>query len=185
MSYRKLLRIYGIFCVFGVFIISYASAETQKKYIVVFKDHPKKREMLKKPKFTSAKSFNIIPAMATELDSENLKELQKDQDVAYIEQDYPVYATDITTAGEESVSIAAETSSQDIPYGVELIGATQVWSKTKGAGAIVAILDTGISMYHPDRGNVIASSSFVTNETVEDLDGHGTHTSIDRQSTRQ
>jgi subtilisin family serine protease len=32
-------------------------------------------------------------------------------------------------------------------------------------------------MYHPDRGNVVGSTSFVSGETVEDLEGHGTHTS--------
>ncbi len=47
----------------------------------------------------------------------------------------------------------------------------------------VAVLDTGISMYHPDRGNVVASVSYViegyTGATVpvEDFDTHGTHTS--------
>ena len=38
-------------------------------------------------------------------------------------------------------------------------------------------MDTGISMYHPDRGNVVDSASFVPGLTVEDFHGHGTHTS--------
>jgi subtilisin family serine protease len=32
-------------------------------------------------------------------------------------------------------------------------------------------------VYHPDRGNVVGSASFVPGEAVEDFDGHGTHTS--------
>jgi len=176
MFHKKLLRIYVFFCILASFVNSYTSAET-KNYIVVFKNHPQKRAMLKKSKFATAKSFNIIPAMATELDSQNLEELRKDQNVAYIEPDYPIYATGSATAGDYSIYTAESTSSQSIPYGIEMVGATQVWSKTKGAGAVVAVLDTGISMYHPDRGNIITSESFVTGEEVDDLDGHGTHTS--------
>jgi len=131
--------------------------------------------MLKRPEFAAARTFNIIPAMAAKLDSQRLAELRKNQNIAYIEPDYPIYATGLYVSTDTN-DISKSSSSQDIPYGIEMVGATQVWSKTKGAGAIVAVLDTGISMYHPDNGNIIASASFVTDEVVEDFEGHGTHT---------
>ena len=174
MSYRKLLSTYGFFCLLALFVNSYASAETEN-YIIVFKDHPKKRTMLERTEFAAARSFNIIPAVATELDSQKLEELRKDHNIAYIEPDYPIYATRFRVS-VDAVETSESLSSQNIPYGIEMVGATQVWSRTKGRGAIVAVLDTGISMYHPDRGNIIASTSFVTGEAVEDFEGHGTHT---------
>ncbi|MEM9274478.1 MAG: S8 family serine peptidase [Cyanobacteria bacterium P01_F01_bin.143] len=40
----------------------------------------------------------------------------------------------------------------------------------------VAVLDTGMDLAHPDfSGRAITSASFVPGETVDDLNGHGTH----------
>ncbi|MEZ0244599.1 MAG: S8 family serine peptidase, partial [Sphingomonas sp.] len=45
-----------------------------------------------------------------------------------------------------------------------------------GAGIKVAVLDTGFDLGHPDfLGRQVTSSSFVPNQTVQDLHGHGTH----------
>jgi subtilisin family serine protease len=148
-------------------------------YIIVYKDHAKKQKMLKRPEFAKARSFDIIPAMAAQLDANQIEQLRQDPDVAYIEPDYKVYAMGgpSTTAEVSSAGVETLASSQTIPYGITMVNAPAVWPKTKGAGVKVAVLDTGISMYHPDRGNVVASISFVSGEAVEDFDGHGTHTS--------
>ena len=46
-----------------------------------------------------------------------------------------------------------------------------------GSGIRVAVLDTGMDLEHPDfAGRTITSRSFVTGEAVQDLQGHGTHT---------
>lgn len=175
MSYKKRLRTCGLFCFLVVFANSYAAAETQN-YIVVYKNHTKKLTMSRKAEFAKARTFRIIPAMAAKLDSEQLNQLKKDEDVAYIEPDYPIYATGRVEISDDTADIIESLSSQSIPYGIEMVGATEVWSKTKGSGAVVAVLDTGISMYHPDNGSIIETASFVTDEAVEDFDGHGTHT---------
>lgn len=45
-----------------------------------------------------------------------------------------------------------------------------------GKGVKVAILDTGMNIAHPDfTERYIASKSFITNESVDDLNGHGSH----------
>jgi subtilisin family serine protease len=176
MSRYALLTIVDFCWVLGVFLNSTASAQSGN-YIIVFKDHPHKRAMLQRPEFASARSFTIIPALADKLDSQRVEELKKDTTIAYIEPDYPIYALGPVGTGNPSAEIGISASSQTIPYGITMIGAPQVWPKTRGAGAVVAVLDTGISMYHPDRGNVLKSTSFVSGEVVEDGNGHGTHTS--------
>ena len=45
-----------------------------------------------------------------------------------------------------------------------------------GAGIKLAILDTGLDFQHPDfNGRLIASESFVSGESAQDGQGHGTH----------
>jgi serine protease len=145
-------------------------------YIIVYKGHLQKQNMLRRPPFAVSRSFNIIPAVAARLDPNQLRQLHRNPDIEYIEPDYKIYA--LGSVNAESISdISAMSSSQTVPYGVTMVNAPPVWPRTRGAGVRVAVMDTGISMYHPDRGNVVDSVSFVTDEAVEDFDGHGTHTS--------
>jgi serine protease len=152
-------------------------------YIVVYKSHSKKQNMLKHPAFPVARDFNIIPAVAASLDADQVKQLRANPDVEYIEPDYKIYALGgPDTNAYSSSGINALSSSQVIPYGITMVNAPTIWPRTKGAGVRVALMDTGISMYHPDRGNVVGSVSFATDSTgatipVEDFAGHGTHTS--------
>lgn len=153
------------------------SAAKPQRYIVVFKDHPRQRAQSRRPEFAGARSFRIIPAMAAELDSKRLEALKKSGDVAYIEPDYPVYARGFRAPlSERAETGGVQSSAYSVPYGTVMIQAPQVWSRTKGAGTVVAVLDTGVAMYHPDRGNVVGAASFVPSEDVEDFDSHGTHT---------
>jgi subtilisin family serine protease len=65
----------------------------------------------------------------------------------------------------------------DLNESVPQIGAPEAWeSGYDGTGVKVAVLDTGIDETHPDvAAKVIASRSFIPNETVVDGHGHGTH----------
>lgn len=55
--------------------------------------------------------------------------------------------------------------------------ATKVLSaKTNGSGIKVAVLDTGFDLNHPDFvGRTVQTGSFISGETVQDGNGHGTH----------
>ncbi|WP_244619248.1 S8 family serine peptidase [Rhizobium sp. 18055] len=57
------------------------------------------------------------------------------------------------------------------------IGATHaLQSAFTGKGIKIAILDTGIDLAHPDFvGRPIVTRSFVAGETIDDVQGHGTH----------
>ncbi|MFJ2478234.1 S8 family peptidase [Streptomyces sp. NPDC087659] len=65
----------------------------------------------------------------------------------------------------------------DLADTVAQIGAPAIWTGgNTGEGVDVAVLDTGVDTEHPDLvGQVTATSSFVSGETVVDRHGHGTH----------
>jgi major intracellular serine protease len=71
-------------------------------------------------------------------------------------------------------------SPTETPYGVIQINAPDIWKRgEKGAGTVVAILDTGIDTTHPDLASRIIGGRNFTSEggrdNIEDLNGHGTH----------
>jgi len=60
------------------------------------------------------------------------------------------------------------------PWGINITRILN--SQYTGNGIKLAVLDTGFDISHPDFiGRSITASSFVPNETVHDLHGHGTH----------
>ena len=95
-------------------------------------------------------------------DPHSLDVIKQDPNVAFIEQDKVVHI-----------------NSQVLPTGIKRIGADHS-SATAGDGvgdvdADIAILDTGISLSHPDL-NVFRQQTFVAGTTTaNDDNGHGTH----------
>lgn len=66
-----------------------------------------------------------------------------------------------------------------IDWGLKAVGAEVAWTKTKGKGIKVAVLDTGISQQHRDlMGNLKESVDFTGSRYgAEDVQGHGSHCS--------
>lgn len=64
-----------------------------------------------------------------------------------------------------------------IDWGVEAIKAPNVWSKTKGKGVKILLIDTGIDTDHPDLRHAfrIGYNFFERSNDVEDGEGHGSH----------
>ncbi|XTP56557.1 S8 family peptidase [Niallia sp. Krafla_26] len=66
----------------------------------------------------------------------------------------------------------------EIPPGVSLINAPQVWENNEGENVVIAVIDTGIDRNHVDlQKSVIGGYNFTTKDTANygDDNGHGTH----------
>jgi subtilisin family serine protease len=84
-------------------------------------------------------------------------------------------ASTSTLVTEARVSGAPFADTDESTWGLIAIGAAG--SAFSGRGLRIAVLDTGLDLEHPDFVNRnIQSRSFVPNETVDDQQGHGTHT---------
>ena len=74
----------------------------------------------------------------------------------------------------DDVAVEHDDGNSGATWGIEITGVLQ--SPYKGAGVKVAVLDTGFDTGHPDfEGREITTTSFVPDETIDDLHGHGTH----------
>jgi thermitase len=64
----------------------------------------------------------------------------------------------------------------DKQYNLRQTGFNDAWSTERGAGALLGIIDSGISQRHPDlRGKIARQRDFFGQDgTAEDRDGHGT-----------
>lgn len=102
------------------------------------------------------RTFRIIPAAALTIAPKVIENLSRDPDVERIWPDLPVRVC--------------------LDVSALLVGAPQVWEAGyTGKGVKIAILDTGIDLYHPDfAGRIVATADF-TGEGLQDQDGHGTH----------
>jgi thermitase len=64
-----------------------------------------------------------------------------------------------------------------LQWGMNKIKAPDAWTTNHGDPSVnVAVLDTGVSLTHPDlQGKVLASTNFSSSSTVDDVNGHGSH----------
>lgn len=73
---------------------------------------------------------------------------------------------------EADLGGAADTAA--LTWGLQVTGAGA--SSRAGTDIKVAVLDTGLDMNHPDfTGRAITAESFISGETAQDGNGHGTH----------
>ena len=72
---------------------------------------------------------------------------------------------------EDDVTVRVH-AAEEIPWGVQYVGAERLWRKGKGAGVKIAVIDTGISRDHFElREQIKGGADFVGGRE----NGHGTH----------
>jgi major intracellular serine protease len=75
---------------------------------------------------------------------------------------------------------ALQTVANEIPWGVKMMQAPDIWEQgEQGEGIVIALLDTGIDQEHPDlKDNIIGGRNFSQDGKPDDFsdhNGHGTH----------
>ncbi len=98
-----------------------------------------------------------------------INELRRDTAVAYAEPNYR-RSVSATTPNDPDYA-----SSQ---WNLRTTRADAAWDITRGStSGIIAVIDTGVSVSHPDlAGKIVAGYDFIDNDSdPTDLNGHGTH----------
>jgi hypothetical protein len=61
-------------------------------------------------------------------------------------------------------------------WALRSVGASSAWTRSRGSGVVVAVLDTGVDPGHPDlAGRLLTGVDLVDGGAMEDPNGHGTH----------
>ena len=121
----------------------------------------------------------------------NVERVDSDRKVRWL-QDLPDSGLELAQAGELTRGMkglqtqfaappASPAAAPRIPWGVARVGAPEAWPRTQGAGASVAVIDTGIDATHPDLAGQVAGGVNILDpqhpDNWKDDEGHGTHVS--------
>jgi len=166
MKHKLHFLILSIFLILPSVVLS-----AERSVIVGFHRKPELAEMAIMRGATSSggikRTFHLIPAMAASLTEEEIENLKKDSNVAYVEDD----------AIFKAVAVGDEYTNA---WGVLHIGADVAHANgNKGMGVKIAVIDTGIDYNHEDLdGNYAGGWDFVfdDNDPFDDNTiSHGTH----------
>ncbi len=155
------------------------------QYIVILKDSNYSissidqlnlSDIIKEKKIELLNQFdNVVKGITIKTnDQKILEDIKKNPNVEIVEKDQVVYMF------EPLNNIPTElSSSQKIPFGIKRIDGDQSSTKSgDGKGSVdvdIAILDTGVSLNHPDL-NVYKQVTFISGtNNANDDNGHGSH----------
>jgi subtilisin len=115
--------------------------------------------------------FHHVSGFAARLTPSEAKALERSSLVRWVEPD-PERSIRGTVPGE-----LASSGPQQVPYGITMMRAAEVWPVTRGGAVRVGVVDTGIDYNHPDLAPLYRGGrNFVAgNDDPADDHGHGTH----------
>lgn len=123
---------------------SFSASEAQSQHLRISQAQDALLSRLTAFRVRSTKKFPFIPYLAMEIDADGLKYMETSPEVSSLQEDMPL----------------PPSSAESVP----LIGAPAAWAAGyTGAGATVAILDTGVDGSHPFlSGRVVSEACYST-----------------------
>jgi len=132
-----------------------------------------------------------VLGISKELTEEEKSAMEEEYNVEFVDEESEGNVYVIKTTSESDIdaledSEVVDSVEVDAPvkmfadttdWGISRIGANQVWEEGSGSGVIIAVIDTGIQLNHPDLvGNIVSGYDFTNGDSLADDDnGHGTH----------
>ncbi|MBI5240303.1 MAG: S8 family peptidase [Elusimicrobia bacterium] len=106
-----------------------------------------------------------------------VKRVDEDPRVNWLKGLAEVQWPDVHAVLQPFAKAPRQTPVQKLPWGIERVKAPAAWSVTKGQGAKVCVIDTGIDYNHPNlKANIKGGWNAVAkNEDFLDDNGHGSH----------
>ena len=189
MNSRKLLSLLALTSLLsGTSSIPLAAAksndsETSRK-IVVFKSgtSDEVRDSVLGDKFSARKIKRLENSLKADVldgvSNAEARDLSNNPNVLRVENDAvaTIQVRDVREAAKTGGSVTIQ--AQTLPWGISKIKADQVWLSGNTADPIkVGVIDTGISLSHPDlAGNIKGSFNAISSRrSANDDNGHGSH----------
>lgn len=142
-------------------VTSFADTEnsTDHERVIVTFESQIDKELLTDLDVEIHHSYELFPTVAISASQNQIERLKANDNVVSIKEDTTVKVVE-----------------QKIDYGIGLTNTKNAWkADLTGEGVKVAVIDTGVSITHPDL-NIAGGKSFVESDsTYNDIDGHGTH----------
>ena len=168
-----------------VFVTGAFGAEQRARYIVATRSAPRAARAPLGDDATVAwgergvRTFDSVDAFAADLTDAEAAQLRRAAGVRWVQRVVPRQLADAPAppfvAAPHDGPLDSE---QNVPWGIDLVHAPQLWTATRGRGSVnVAVFDTGIDASHPDLGANVAGGYNVLTQKDDYFDdnGHGTH----------
>lgn len=187
--------------------LSFTAHADSKRYLVKFKNNQTFQSVtqsMKQAQFSSPNAMfttntggpvrllNTNASVAASLDQIHMlviesndeaavKSLKQHPAIALVEEEiiHPA-PKPLATRGAVAVLGKKKTGKMAMPWGIKAVNAPDAWATTKGAGARVMVLDTGLDAGHPAVSSRLEAGQNFTTFDVNDITdevGHGTHVS--------
>ena len=134
------------------------SGELQKKYIITiqpdaypaFRNSSQRSGNVLALRSSQTKYLDQVKMVVAELSISQVKQLKADKQIIMVEEDQIIPQPHYPMFKRAQPSETPRAKSLDITWGLKAIAAEKAWVQTKGSGARVLVLDTGVDATHPD-----------------------------------
>ena len=165
-----------------------ASEKDKIRVMIAYKPGQKSavERLVKKSSAEIHFAFDSLNVLTLTLPAAALDGISRNPLVLYVEEDplRSMTGTPLPTREESLASLSSQLSPQEVPYGIDLVQARDVWDADRdgvvdagaptGAGRTICIIDSGIYAAHEDLAGVNILGGYPTGWD-SDLYGHGTH----------